>query len=106
MKFFLLADDTNLLYADKDLRVLETVVKIRTELRKVCDWLVISKLTLNIKKYNFVIFRPHQKKSLNFEPEINMLDYDSAQYIPLEYKECVKYLGIIIDCNLNWKSPY
>ena len=100
LKFFLFADDTNLLYADKDLKVLETVVN--TELRKVCDWLVINKLTLNIKKSNFVIFRPHQK-SLNFQPEINMLDYDSKQYIPLECKEYVKYLGIIIDCNLNWK---
>ena len=32
-----------------------------------------------------------------------MLDYDSKQYVPLECKEYVKYLGIIIDCNLNWK---
>ena len=97
-KFILFADDTNLLYADKEM--LETVVN--TELRKVCEWLVINKLTLNIKKSNFVIFRPHQK-SLNFQPVINMLDYDSNQYIPLECKEYVKYLGIIIDCKLNWK---
>ena len=80
--------------------MLETVVN--TELRKVCEWLVINKLTVNIKKSNFVIFRPHQK-SLNCQPVIKMLDYDSNQYIPLECKEYVKYLGIIIDCNLNWK---
>ena len=80
--------------------MLETVVNI--ELRIVCEWLVINKLTLNIKKLNFVIFRPHQK-SLSFQPVIKMLDYDSKQYVSLECKEYVKYLGIIINCNLNWK---
>ena len=51
-------------------------------------------------------YRPisqYHQKSLNFQPVIKMLDYDSNQYIPLECKEYVKYLGIIIDCNLNWK---
>ena len=45
LKFFLFADDTNLLYADQDLKVLETVVN--TELRKVCDWLVINLLLIS-----------------------------------------------------------
>ena len=58
-KFFLLADDTSLFYADKDLKMLETVVN--AELKKVCEWLAINKLTLNISKSNFVIFRPYQK---------------------------------------------
>ena len=99
-KFFLFADDTNLLYADKDLKMLETVVN--AELKKVCEWLAINKLTLNISKSNFVIFQPYQK-SLHFQPVIKMFDNDTKQYIPLECKEYVKYLGIIIDCNLNWK---
>ena len=46
-KFFSFADNTNLLYAEKDLKILETVVNI--ELTKVCDWLIIKKLTPNIK---------------------------------------------------------
>ena len=36
------------LYADKDLKSLESVVNI--ELRKVCDWLNANKLTINAKK--------------------------------------------------------
>jgi retron-type reverse transcriptase len=70
-KFFLFADDTNLLYADKDLKMLETVVN--AELKKVCEWLAINKLTLNISKSNFVIFQPYQK-SLHFQPVIKMFD--------------------------------
>ena len=47
LKFYLFADDTNLLYADKNLRELE--IKVNTELSKIYDWLVANKLSLNIK---------------------------------------------------------
>ena len=60
LSFYLFADDTNLLYADKDLKSLESAINI--ELQKVCDWLNANKLTINAKKSNFVIFRPSQKK--------------------------------------------
>ena len=43
LKFFLFADDTNILYANKKLKNLETV--INQELIKVCDWLNANKLT-------------------------------------------------------------
>ena len=61
LKFYLFADDTNLLYADKNLRSLEATVN--NELSKVYAWLIANKLSLNIKKSNFVIFRPKQKKT-------------------------------------------
>ena len=61
LSFYLLADDTNLLYADKDLKSLESVINF--ELQKVCDRLSANKLTINAKKStDFVIFRPSQKK--------------------------------------------
>ena len=44
------------LYADKDLKSLESVMNI--ELQKDCDWLNANKLTIIAKKSNFVIFRP------------------------------------------------
>ena len=46
--FYLFADDTNLLYVDKDLKSLETVVN--NELKNFCDWLNANKLTINTKK--------------------------------------------------------
>lgn len=46
--FYLFADDTNLLYADKNLKTLEETVN--SELVKVSDWLNANKLTLNAKK--------------------------------------------------------
>ena len=59
LQFFLFADDTNLLYADKNLKSLEKVVN--KELEHVSDWLIANKLTLNIKKSNYVLFHSHKK---------------------------------------------
>ena len=50
----LFADDTNLLYADKNNKSFESVVNI--ELSKVQEWLVTNKLTLKcqeVELYNF-----------------------------------------------------
>ena len=99
-KFYLFADDTNLLYADKNLKSLETV--INRELLGVCDWLTANKLSLNFRKTNFVIFHPYQKK-LDYHVSINMFDHNTNKIISIESKEYVKYLGILIHSNLTWK---
>ena len=62
-KFYLFADDTNLLYANKNIRLLETIVN--TELEKLHTWVTVNKPLLNIKKkilLSFVLIR----KSLMF----------------------------------------
>ena len=71
--FFIFADDTNAVYADKNLKSLESTVN--QELCKLFDWLTANKLTLNIKKTNFVIFRPAQRK-LTYQPNIMIFDND------------------------------
>jgi hypothetical protein len=66
LNFYLFADDTNMLYSDKNLKSLEKPVN--TELNGLYYWLTANKLTLNIKKSNFVIFWPNQKKML-YQPK-------------------------------------
>ena len=65
-------------------------------------WLASNKLTLNTKKTNFVIFHPYQK-SVDYLPQLKIFDTDTNQYVSLEMKNYVKYLGILIDKNLSWK---
>ena len=101
LKFFLFADDTNLLYANKSLKTLENTVS--TELIKLCDWLTANKLTLNIKKSNFVLFRTCQKR-ITTPNNIRLFDNDTGQYVDLDNKECVKYLGVLIDSHLSWRN--
>ena len=51
LRFYLFADDTNILYADKNVKALETTINI--ELSKFYVWLTANKLTLNIKRIKF-----------------------------------------------------
>ena len=100
LAFYLFADDTNLLYADKNPKSLETIVNC--ELFKVVDWLIANKLSLNIKKTNYIIFHPYQKR-INFNIRIKAYDSRTKTFFDLERKNHVKYLGVIIDQHLSWR---
>ena len=90
LQFVLFDDDTNAVYAHKDLKTLKLTVN--TDLHNLYNWLTSNKLSLNIKKSNYVIFGPHQKK-LNFDPQVNVFDNESNKKVTLERKNFVKYLG-------------
>ena len=88
------ADDTNLLYSNKNQKLLRKNVNIDLEL--LFQWLCANRLSLNVKKTEFIIFRP---------PKISM-----KNRITLTLNRCkiyespkVKYLGIILDSKLSWK---
>ena len=68
----------------------------------VCEWLNSNKLTLNLSKTNYVIFRPYQKKQ-SYQVSLKVFDNNTNDFIEIESKEFVKYLGVIIDSNLTWK---
>ena len=85
LAFYLFADDTNLLYADKNLRTLELVVNL--ELHKVYEWLTANKLMLNAQKSNFIIFHPHQKK-INYQLKLEIFDQMIPKLFCLWNKNC------------------
>ena len=60
LNFYLFADDTKILYANKNLKSLEQIV--HQELCNLYIWLTANKLTLNVKKDKFCNFLPCSKK--------------------------------------------
>ena len=92
---FHLFADANLIYKHKHLDILQT--NINKELSNIHDWLCANKFLLNIYKSNYVIFHPPQKK---LNTNLQLIVYDRI----LRRENCIKYLGIFIDSNLNWKS--
>ena len=54
LSFCLFANDTNMLFADNNLRSLEATVN--NELQNICDWLTANKLTLNTKKCYIILY--------------------------------------------------
>ena len=53
--FVLFADDTNLFYAHKNLQCLTQQVN------RLSDWFSSNKLSINLEKTHFMIFKPRQK---------------------------------------------
>ena len=53
------ADDTNLLCSDKELSKLRK--KMNEDLKQIFECLCSNRLSLNVSKTEFIIFKPHRK---------------------------------------------
>ena len=71
---------------------------LNSELEKVSNWLMANKLTVNIKKTNYVIFKVRQKQ---LPSELFNIKNDNETF---ERKIHTKFLGVYVDENLNWKD--
>ena len=69
---------------------------MNNELRKIASWLSANKLSLNIKKIHFIIFKSRGKK-----PNQNVSVKINGQAI--EQVKNIKFLGLDIDDELTWK---
>ena len=97
LSFYLFADDTNNYFESDSSENLEKVVN--KELRQVKKWLDVNKLPINVEKTNFVIFHSVQtslKDIINIKIGNQLVK--RAKY--------VKFLGLLLDENLNWKYYY
>ena len=62
LSFILFADDTNIFYSNNCLKTINKV--IQAEFNKVTEWLNVNKLSLNITKTKFILFRSINKKRI------------------------------------------
>ena len=58
--FILFADDTNISFSHKDFNLLSET--LNSELIKLTQWCQAKKLSINLKKSNFMVFRPRQRR--------------------------------------------
>ena len=86
-------DDTNLLVVNKSIKKLQKQVNL--DLKYLCKWLKANKISLNASKTEILIWR-HPNKPINYDLKLRI---DGKKIIPSCF---VKYLGILIDCHLNW----
>lgn len=93
LNLILFADDTNLFISGKNL--IETVTTLNYELCKLSNWFKVNKLSLNIKKTNYIIFHNRRKK-IGLIPEVAI---DNCK---INSVTCSKFLGVIINENLTW----
>ena len=91
----LFADDSNMFFTGKNP---DDLIRIMTEeMVKVVNWLQINRMSLNLNKTYFILFRRKRVKiSLSADFTINDVKIGMA--------ERTKFLGVMIDQNLSFQS--
>ena len=92
LSFTLYADDTNILLNGTNLDIIHTMT---AELPHIIDWLNANKLSLNVKKTHYVIFRPGRLPLKSNRPLLM-----NGQ--PVTQETTTKFLGIILDSRLTF----
>ena len=87
------ADDTNLLFSNKNPKLLSKV--LNKELNLLFEWLCSNRLSLNTAKTEFIIFRP-TKVHLRSRVVLKLNKTKNFE------SNKIKYLGIILDPYLRW----
>ena len=62
LNLILFADDTNVFMSHKDLNYLSDMLNLKMD--KLSIWFKVNKLSLNLKKTKFMVFKPRQKRSI------------------------------------------
>lgn len=96
LKFIMFADDTNIICSDTNYKSLESI--LTKELETISAWFKLNKLSLNIKKTNFMIFKNKHSsvpvKNIQLKIDDKLIDQVHS----------TKFLGILIDDDLSWNS--
>ena len=88
------ADDTYIMYANKNIKSIETVINY--ELKLATKWMNLNKLSLNVNKTQLILFHSKYKK---LDLKNCSIKLSGKKLLPLDY---VKYLGIYLDKHLSW----
>ena len=69
---------------------------LNIELFKISEWLKINKLSLNVVKSKYIIFK--KKENITYSLTLKIDNVDIEQVTDLHF-----LVDLIIDTNLNWK---
>ena len=95
MKFILFADDTNLFFCNHSISELEYI--INQELVHLSTWFKSNKLSLNVNKTNYILFR---NKGKRVKDKLNIV----IDGININEVNNTKFLGLYIDQSLTWTN--
>ena len=97
LSFILYADDTSAFTSHHDIHQLNEIMS--NGLNKLNTWFKSNKLSLNLKKTNYMLFgTQHKTKQLNNQLQI------SIENTNINHVNAAKFLGITIDQNLTWRK--
>ena len=90
------ADDSNLFLFNENIENLLKIVNL--ELSKLSTWFRANKLSLNVKKTNYIMFG--RKQATRGHPSQTLY----IEGVEVAQVNVTKFLGVFIDDILNWKN--
>lgn len=93
------ADDTNLFFSGR--KISNLVSTVNSELDKINTWFKLNKLSLNVKKTNFIMFASKRNSSINSSLNTLEIKIDNSK---IEQVHSSKFLGVIINQTLSWND--
>ena len=94
--FRIFADDTGIFFHSPNTDTLIETAKLI--LKSINEWFAVNKLTLNLSKTSYVIFKSRRFINTNLP---NSISYENME---IHRESQVKYLGLILDEHLDWNS--
>ena len=89
------ADDTNLILSSKNPNQIAKL--LNRDLKLIFEWLCANRLSLNVSKTEFILFRPPKR---NLDKRIVL----KLNRTKIYESNKIKYLGIILDSRLSWRD--
>ena len=96
-KFKIFADDRNLFHTFPAQKVDIDMEQVNRHLQDVINWCNVNKLTVNLLKTNYIMFRG-KHRHFNTLGEMKMLN------TAIKGVDCVSFVGLNIDNQLSWKT--
>ena len=97
LSLILYADDTSAFTSNKDISLLNNIMS--NGLNKLNKWFQTNKLSLNLKKSNFMLFGTHNKTKKYSNRFKLCLDN-----VEISYVDAFKFLGLTVDQSLTWNN--
>ena len=88
------ADDTIIMYSNKNIKTIETVMNY--ELKLVIQWMKLNKISLNTKKTDLILF--HSRQNILNKDNISIKINNKR----LKLVDHIKYLGTYLDKQPSW----
>lgn len=95
----LFADDSNIFIIDTTLERVYT--RANQALINITEWLQANKLSLNVEKTNYMLFKPTDQANEYINTHNLTLSIDNKN---IERTDSVRYLGVLISENLTWNQ--